>query len=49
MAINIPRSIPMTGPLTFLSSDELYRTNDDAKGEGVRIEDRVVEAPTLGS
>jgi hypothetical protein len=47
-ADDLPKSIPMTGPLIFLSPpSELYRTKEDPNG--ARIEDRVAEEVALGS
>lgn len=49
-AVNIPKSIPMTGPLTFLSaSSEFHRlVNDDPKGVR-RGAERVTDDVALGS
>lgn len=47
--VDLPKSIPMTGPLIFLSpSSELYLTKDDEKGLR-RSGDRVAEDVARGS
>jgi len=45
---NLPKSIPMTGPLIFLSSSE-YLTNEELKGLRRRLADRVADEVALGS
>jgi hypothetical protein len=47
---NLPKSIPMTGPLTFLSaSSEYFLTNDGPSGVRRRFADRVAEDVARGS
>ena len=49
-ADNLPRSIPMTGPLTFLSASSAYfRTNDDPYGVRRMFAERVADEVTRGS
>jgi hypothetical protein len=45
----VPKSIPMTGPLTFLSASSAYlRTNDEPSGVRRRVCDRVADDVALG-
>lgn len=47
---DLPKSIPITGPLTFLSASSAYlRTNEDPKGVRKRFADRVAEDVARGS
>ena len=47
---NLPKSIPMTGPRTFLSAaSELHRTKDEPRGVRKRFEERVAEEVARGS
>jgi len=44
----VPKSIPMTGPLTFLSSCSEYRTNEELNGFRKRFAERVAEDVARG-
>lgn len=47
---SIPKSIPMTGPRTFLSaSSEYFLTNDEPSGVRRRFADRVADDVARGS
>lgn len=46
---DIPKSMPITGPLTFLSSSSAYLTNEELKGLRKRFAWRVAEEVARGS
>jgi len=44
----VPKSMPMTGPLTFLSASSEYRANEELNGLRMRFAERVAEDVALG-
>jgi hypothetical protein len=44
----VPKSMPITGPLTFLSSSSAYLTNEELKGLRKRFAWRVAEEVARG-
>jgi hypothetical protein len=46
---HLPKSIPMTGPFTFLSASSEFHRLNDAFGARRRIDDRVAEDVARGS
>jgi len=46
---DLPKSIPMTGPLTFLSASSEFHRLNDAFGARSRVDDLVAEDVARGS